>query len=136
MGTMMFGNDESISCIVDVELKGAQDEALCLAHKHSKLFVVAGVWVSDDGYVLGVKGKADTYYPLPPPDALKAIQADGLLPDPLPPYSLSMWDYAFGYSLWIVIGAMLLWYGGKALLFSRSSPEAAAADAPAPEPDS
>ncbi len=62
---MMFGKDETIDCIVDVQLEGASQEALCLAHKHTKIFVVAGVWVRDDGYVLGVKGESKKFYDMP-----------------------------------------------------------------------
>lgn len=48
------------------------------------------MWVKDDGYVLRVENDAHVYYPWP--DA-----------DPLPPYSISIGDYLFGYSLWLVI---------------------------------
>ncbi len=113
---MMFGEDENIDCIVDVQLKGAKDEALCLAHKHTKIFVVAGVWVNDDGYVLGVKSDSKKYYDMPAGETLATMQQNGLLPKPLPPYSLSFFDYLFGYSLWIIVGVMVLWAAGKALL--------------------
>ncbi len=58
--------------------------------------------ITDDGYVLGVKGSASSYYKLD--DAqIKSLQARGLLPSPLPPYELSEIDYLFGYMLWIVL---------------------------------
>jgi hypothetical protein len=98
----MFGRDESIECIQPVDLKGATGEPLCLAWKTSKYFVGAGVYLSDEGYVLKVTA-GGSYYPLPAPAELKAFQAQGLLPDPLPSYSLPALEYVFGYSLWLVI---------------------------------
>ncbi len=129
MGRLLFGTEENVDCIADVALKGAQDEALCVAHKHSKTFFGAGVYLSDDGYVLGVKGK-DAYYPMPTGAELSELQAEGLLPAELPPYEIGLWDYAWGYSLWIILGAMGLWYLGKYLLFGRRSEPAPDVAAP------
>lgn len=99
---LMFGVDETLECIQDVSLKGGSGEPLCLAWKTSKYFFGAGVYLKDDGYVLKVPG-GTSYYPLPDPGELKAFQAQGLMPDPLPHYSLPIWEYLFGYSLWLVI---------------------------------
>lgn len=99
---LMFGVDETLECIQDVALKGGSGESLCLAWKTSKFFFGAGVYLKDDGYVLKVPG-GNSYYPLPDPAELKAFQAQGLMPDPLPPYTLPVWEYLFGYSLWLVI---------------------------------
>lgn len=103
MGKLMFGKDETIACIQPITLKGAEGEGLCLAYKTSKYFVFAGVYLKDDGYVLGVASKKDTFYPLPEAGELKDFQARGLMPDPLPGYSIPVPEYLFGYSLWIVI---------------------------------
>src|SRR5512140_3111537 len=98
----MFGVDETLECIQDISLKGGQGEPLCLGWKTSKFFVGAGVYLKDDGYVLKVPN-ANSYYPLPYPAELKAFQAQGLMPDPLPHYTLPVWEYLFGYSLWIIV---------------------------------
>jgi hypothetical protein len=120
MGKLLFGKDEKIACIVDVTLKGADDEALCIAYKTTTQFFGAGIYLKDDGYVLGIKGKAQSYYPLPAAEELKSFQEAGRLPTPLPPYNIGAFDYAFGYSLWLILVGMAIWYGGKHLLRSRS----------------
>ena len=43
------------------------------------------------------------------PNAAYKPDAATLPPDPLPPYSLSFWDYLMGYSLWVVIAGAILW---------------------------
>ena len=109
MGKLMFGWDEQIECIQPIGVKGHDGEALCLAYKTSKLFVGAGVYLRDDGYVLGVVSKHGSFYPLPDGAKVKAWQAEGMLPDPLPGYSVPFIEYAFGYSLWIVLAGVVAW---------------------------
>jgi hypothetical protein len=115
MGKMIFGKEEKLVCLADVPLKGAEDEPLCLAHKTTKQFFVAGIYLSDDGYVLKIQGK-DAFYPLPGEPELSQLQSEALLPKPLPPYAISTIDYLMGYSLWIIIGGMVAFYGAKTLL--------------------
>src|SRR5262249_48914939 len=69
----------------------------------STYFFFAGCYVTDGGYVLQKVGDSKSYIPL---DAamIQQLQQDGTLPTPLPPYSLSFWDYLFGYSNWIILG--------------------------------
>ena len=104
MGRLAFGKDEVLTCLQDVDVRGKDGEALCLAHKKATFFVGAGVYVKDEGYVLRAKGK-DIYYPLAADD-IAELQQEGSLPTPLPPYEMSWFDYAFGYSLWIILGGM------------------------------
>src|SRR5438874_354185 len=108
MGTLLFGNQEQLECIQAVPLKGAAGEPLCLAYKDTITFFGAGVWIKNDGYVLRVVGK-DSFYPVPTGAELRELQASKMLPDPLPAYSLPLWKYGAGYSLWIVIAAVLAW---------------------------
>lgn len=107
MGRLRFGTDEELTCIADVPLKGASGDALCLAYKTSTHYFLAGVYVSDDGYVLKSKVRSDAYVPL---DARKiqTHQAAGELPTPLPGYSISFGTYFVGYSLWLALGLMLV----------------------------
>lgn len=119
MGGLAFGWDDSIDCITPVKLKGDDGAALCLAHKTSKLFVGAGVWVRDDGYVLRREGDAHVFYPWPDAATVKAWQSEQLLPDPLPSYSVSIADYLVGYSLWIILIAMLVVSQVKRVLTRR-----------------
>lgn len=103
MGTLRFGKDEKIHCIADLDVKGANGEATCLAYKTTTYWVGAGAYFKDDGYVVGLKTERG-WYPLE--------AADGKLPHPLPPYSISSWDYVWGYSLWIAIAITVAWYLG------------------------
>jgi hypothetical protein len=101
MGKLAFGRDETLTCLVDIEMRGKESEQLCLGHKTSKFFVGAGVYLSDDGYILRSKGQ-NTYYAVTP-EELAQLQQEGVVPTPLPPYHISWVDYAFGYSLWIIL---------------------------------
>lgn len=106
----MFGSDEMIHHIQDVTLKGAKDEALFLAFKTTKQFFGLGLYVQDDGYVLGVQGESKRYYKMPEGAELASFQQRGLLPNPLPKYELGIFEYLFGYSLWLVLGGFGLWW--------------------------
>jgi len=107
MGALRFGKQETLKCIVDVDVKGASGEPLCLAFKTTTYWVGGGVYMGDDGYVLKSRGSSDTYYPLVQRDAVEG-RVEGL-PHPLPPYSVPFIEYFGGYSLWWVIGAVALW---------------------------
>jgi hypothetical protein len=126
MGTLMFGNQEQLDCIQPVALKGAEGEALCLAYKDTITFIGAGAWIKDDGYVLKVEGK-DSFYPLPQGAKLKTFQTSGMLPDPLPPYSIPLWKYGLGYSLWlciVLIVAGVVWSSARKKKRQREDLEA------------
>jgi len=125
-----FGNDEELTCIVDVALKGDDDEPLCLGYKTTILMVGAGVKISDDGYVLKVLNKPDTYYDMPVGDDLAGLQAEGLLPSPLPSYKLTTMQYALGYSLWIVIAAVVLFSAIAAAIKKARKPPPGPLDPP------
>jgi hypothetical protein len=101
---MLFGPDESIHRITEIEI---DEKDYYLAFKTTIYFFVAGVYLSDDGYVLQEKhmvenGKSDWFIPLDP-DEIRDLQAGGYLPDPLPRYAVPFWEYLFGYSLWLVV---------------------------------
>ena len=106
---LMFGWDDKIECIQSVGVTGQNNEALCLAYKTSKLFVGAGVYLKDEGYVLAEPAQRGLYYPWPDVAQVKGWQSAGVLPDPLPGYSIPAVEYAVGYSLWIVVAAVAIW---------------------------
>src|SRR5262245_49353943 len=106
---VMFGRDETVHYLQDVKLTGPNQEALYVGYLTAIQFFLAGVYVEDEGYVLGVKGDSKKFFPMPTGEDLKGYQQRGLLPDPLPPYSLGFLDYVFGYSLWIAIAVVVLW---------------------------
>ena len=105
----MFGKDETIHFIQDVKITGPKGEKLYLGYMTAIQYFLAGLYVKDEGYVLGVTGKNKSYFNMPKGDKLKSLQKRGLIPDPLPKYSLGVIDYLLGYSLWIVIVVLGLW---------------------------
>jgi hypothetical protein len=106
MGAMTFGRDETVRCLQDLPVVGPGGKAMCLAHKHTVHYFLAPIYLTDEGYVLKVKG-ADRYHPLSN-EEITQMQGDGTLPTPLPKYSLSALDYLGGYFLWIMLAAAIL----------------------------
>jgi hypothetical protein len=106
---LRFGEDRRVHFLQDVSLKSVEGEALYLGYLTKTLFVAAGVYITDGGYVLGVNGDTKKYYPMPTGEELARLQKAGSLPDPLPPYSIDFVDYLFGYSLWIVLAGVIGW---------------------------
>ena len=103
----LFGRQETLHCLQDVAIKDTGGESLCLGYKTSGYFFFAGVYLTDDGYVLKDKN-ANLYYPLTEAD-LKEYQAVSELPVQLPRYDIATADYLFGYSLWLLIGVFALY---------------------------
>jgi hypothetical protein len=101
---LLFGAQDQLDCLTNTTFEGPHGEQLCLASHISLYFFGAGVYVSDEGYVLKDKGESSYYKTTP--DQLKALQAEGTIPTPLPPYQISTFQYLFGYSLWILLLVM------------------------------
>jgi tetratricopeptide (TPR) repeat protein len=97
-----FGTQEHLREIQDVEIKGANGEALYLGYKYSFHSFLLPYSLTDDGYVLGVRGDEKSYFRLDDAN-IKSFQDRGQLPTPLPPYQLSPLDYAMGHALWIAL---------------------------------
>ena len=109
----LFGKSERINKITDVTIKGANGEDLYLAYKTTSLFIFMGVYMKDDGYVLGVKGSIGTYYPLDE-EQIKKFQASGNLPTPLPSYKIALTEWLWGFSVWILLAVMaIIWFFPK-----------------------
>lgn len=125
-----FGAQEDIHCLQDVTLKGAKDEALCLGYMTKTQYVLAGAYIVDEGYVLGIKGETGRYYPMPQGEDLARFQSGGFLPNPLPPYKLGFWDYFIGYSLWWTLALVAAFYGWS-WMRKRNAPPQPAVVAPA-----
>jgi hypothetical protein len=119
MGGMMFGTQDEIECLTNHTFAGPHGDQLCLASKISMHFFVAGVGVSDGGYVLKIKD-ANSFYNTTP-EMLKALQEEGTLPSPLPPYHISTFQYLFGYSLWLIFAVMVVFWGLKKM-FGKMEP--------------
>ncbi len=104
----MFGEKQSVEKISDINLKSNQNEKLYLGHLVVMHFFLLGTYVEDKGYVLGVWGDSEKYYPFPTPEIIEKLQKSGGLPNPLPPSKLNMFHYLIGYSLyWIPIAILL-----------------------------
>ena len=117
----LFGKSERIHKITDVDIKGANGEDLYLAHKTTSLYIFMGAYMTDDGYVLGVKGSINTYYDLDE-EQIKKFQANGALPTPLPPYKIEFTEWLWGYALWILLAVLaIIWFfpKNKEALFAR-----------------
>jgi hypothetical protein len=116
-----FGTQEDIHFIQDVSLKGAQDEALYLGYMTKTSNFLAGYSLTDEGYVLGVKGESSKFYPIPKDEELARFQKAGTLPSPLPPYQLGAFDYVMGYSLYWVILFVVGWFVVSSLIKRRKA---------------
>jgi hypothetical protein len=98
-----FGTVEHTTRIEDVTLTTPDGDPLFLGYKTSTLYFLLGVYVSDDGYVLGLRASPRHIAEMPPPNVLIELQKQGKLPNPLPAYHLGLGDYAAGFSLWLVV---------------------------------
>ena len=126
---MMFGTQDDLNCIVDIPLTGPNSEPLCLGFRVSMRFFVGGIYTKDEGYILKIKSEK-SYYPIPAGDELAGFQANHMIPSPLPSYSVPMWDYLFGFSLWIILGIMGAFAAIKYTMSKRKLAKLAAAPAP------
>ena len=92
----------------------------------------AGAWLEDKGFAITVPG-TDDYWQLTD-EMTTELQGAGILPSPMPKYEIPIMDYVFGYSLWIVLAVVALFYGGKALLFKKKPEPVPAASPDQPPP--
>ncbi len=114
-----FGTVEDIHPIENVGLTGPDGEALFLGYKTSTVYFIGGAWITDDGYILGLQSDHSRILDMPTGETLAGFQKQGLLPDPLPGYSVGFLAYLKGYSLWL---ALLVLIGGyAALMITRRS---------------
>lgn len=104
-----FGDQQYIKFLQDVPLKGPNGEALYLGHMQRTKYFIAGLYVTDEGYVLGIKGNRDRFFRMPSAAQIAQFQKDGMLPKPFPNYRLGMADYLVGYSLWILLVVIVGW---------------------------
>lgn len=108
-GGGLFGKSESIEEIIDVEAKGPNGEDIYLAYKTTGYYFFMGAYMSDDGYVLGIKG-SNSFYHLDE-KLIATYQENGLLPTPLPEYKIPFMDWLWGFALWILLLVMgVIWF--------------------------
>lgn len=119
-GSFRFGTNQSVRIIEDIPLQGPQGEDLYLGHVVETHYFLLGTYVVDGGYVLGIKGNHESFYPIPDEEKLTLAQKESMLPDPLPTYELTTFDYIIGYSLWLAIAFFALWAGIKSTLNKKN----------------
>jgi hypothetical protein len=108
-----FGKGEKLEIVASTGLKAIDGEPLVLAHKTTTHCFLVPYWLTDDGFVLGVKGNDKAYYPLPEPERLKALQAAGLVPSPFPKWERSWDDWIGGYFFWWFTLGLIIFIGLK-----------------------
>lgn len=107
-GLLTFGTQDKINHLQTIGMKGPNGEPLYLGFLTSTHSFLLPYSMSDGGYVFGIHGVSDKYYPLAA-EKLQQMQRAGVLPTPLPVYRKSTIDYVFGYALWpalLIIGVM------------------------------
>jgi uncharacterized protein len=115
-----FGTDDELRSIQETKIQNAGHN-LWLARKIRTENFLLPYMIADDGYVLADATRS--YFELDEAK-IKDYQAQGLLPNPLPPFKFEIGDYAWGYSLWLLIAGVAAWSGISAL-WSRRKREAA-----------
>jgi hypothetical protein len=113
----LFGVSTKLHHLQEVPITGAQGERLCLSYKLSILYVGVPLFLTRDGYVLGIHAgttKAGqnlysnkNFYPLTDSD-VQRWQVSGHLPNPLPPYKLSIGDHIEAYWAVALFGVLSL----------------------------
>lgn len=114
-----FGTQDRIKCIQPIKedqptgekpaiwiVRDINRPKYSLCHKYSTVFFFAGVYLHDDGYVLA---EGDDAYKSVPLDSAKIteFQEKGVLPTPLPAYSIPLSQYLIGYSLWLLLVVLI-----------------------------
>jgi hypothetical protein len=110
---LKFGTQDSVQHLQDLTAKGPNGEALQLGYVTTTHFFMLAYGLSGD-YVLIVRGAAkdlsgrarDIFHRLPK-EKIEQMQRAGALPNPLPPYRHTIFDYLMGYVLWWCIPAVL-----------------------------
>ena len=127
-----FGTQERIKCVQPINFKKEEKTPIWttinlndpnklssynLCYKYSMRFFIAGLYLHDDGYVLAEQDDAYRYIPL---DNAKIteLQEKGILPKPLPEYSIPLSQYLAGYSLWLIIAGLVIGFIGRIALGS------------------
>lgn len=128
-GRMMFGKDQNIHLIEPkfeiplLDEKGYQMADSVgvpiigkLAYLVEIQFFIAGVWVNDGGYI--ITNDKESFYPISE-DVQKITEE--YINNKFPDYSLSFFDYLFGYSLWIAIIGVIAYYKIKDSVIDKRS---------------
>jgi hypothetical protein len=105
----LFGEQDSIRFVADTTIQ-TPGGRLYLGHRVTTHAFLLPFAVEDRGLVFGVSGDPGRFVPIPPAEELAGLQAAGLLPRDLPRPQLGWTDYLVGYSLELVIVAVLAFF--------------------------
>jgi hypothetical protein len=130
-GYVQFGAEDKVTKIVDLNTRSPSGDALYLGYKLRVYSFFAPVSMADDGYVIGFSDDSTRYIPLTP-EKIAAMQRQGQLPTPLPPYAISWSDRVYGYFLWIDLLGLGAVGGAIFLISAAVRPRKPAADGEAP----
>ncbi len=108
-----FGTRDSYQHLQDLTEKGPKGEALALGYVTTRHSFILPYKLTGD-YVLLVRGAGrdlngrpiDIYHRLPK-EKIEQMQRAGALPNPLPAYRHTIFDYLMGYVLWWCIPATI-----------------------------
>ncbi len=111
----VFGYDEEV-----VEIGQIEGGRLRIGYKTTALYFFAGVYLSNDGYVL-IKGDDVASCTRLDDKKIRTMQASGQLPTPMPKYSIGLGRYLWGYSLWVILFLLALIPFVKEVVLKRGS---------------
>lgn len=100
-GLGRIGYCESIHRLAPVGFLSRDGDVLTLAYKTTRFSALLGVYLHDDGYVMAVESREGGYLPLP--ENYQKLQAEGLMPSPLPTYRIPAYQYVLCYAFWWVV---------------------------------
>ena len=121
-----FGTDETLHAYAKTGMTHKKKK-LSLCYKTSTYNVFAPVYTTDEKVLCDVEAKL--YWPVPKGERLAKLQKAGYMPNPVPDYSRPLWDYLFGFILWIMLGIYGLFTVASKLLPKRQGRTAAVANA-------
>lgn len=97
-----------IDWVANTSARGNDGEVLYLGRRLRTDVFLLPYNITDEGFVMGVKGSPTDYYPLSP-ERIKELQQNGMLPTPLPGYRIRLIDYLIGNALWMPFLILLLY---------------------------
>ena len=101
-GVLQFGMQEDVHFLQNIRLKGPRGQMLYLGYITRTQNFFLPIYVTDGGYALAT-GDREGYFPVPTGAELARLQEAGALPNPLPPYRLTVGNYVMGYFLWMML---------------------------------
>ncbi len=103
-----FGSKETVRVLAPTGIPAADGSNFNLGRKLTFRAFLLPYVIEDGGYVLVQASDPKKYSPLPTGHKLATLQANGYLPNPLPPLKLKFADYLVGYALWWLLLAVIV----------------------------